>query len=508
MLKKIFMYSFYLLSPFLLGFSLVSCSSKHSSKKVEKPEKLEDIVFEDLNGERISLRELRGRNLYLKIWASWCSVCLASLENIDKLTKETKNFDVITVVAPGINGEKNKKAFKEWFEKQTYKNTIVLFDINGDLLKSYNIKIYPSSIIINKNLEVEQVIIGDLEYEKIKEIFSKRGEVMDKKIEDILKINETKPEDIREIYLAGGCFWGVEAYFERIDGVIDSVSGYANGPFANPSYEDLVYRKSGHAETVYIKYDANKVSLSTILKHYFRIIDPTSLNKQGGDVGVQYRTGIYYQNEEDRDIALKEIEIEQKKYVEKIVVEVLPLKRFDRAEEYHQDYLKKNPNGYCHINLAKASEPIIDSENYKKPSNEELKAQLTTLQYKVTQENYTEYAFQNEFFDNHEMGIYVDITTGEPLFSSTDKFDSGCGWPSFTKPISSDVVNYERDNSYNMQRIEVRSRVGDAHLGHVFEDGPRAKGGLRYCINSASLRFIPYADMEQEGYGHLKKYVK
>ncbi|WP_026339007.1 bifunctional peptide-methionine (S)-S-oxide reductase MsrA/peptide-methionine (R)-S-oxide reductase MsrB [Fusobacterium russii] len=320
--------------------------------------------------------------------------------------------------------------------------------------------------------------------------------------------NKVKDIKIEEIYLAGGCFWGVEAYFERIEGVLDAVSGYANGSFPNPSYEDLVHRNSGHAETVYIKYDANKVSLSTILKHYFRIIDPTSLNKQGGDSGVQYRTGIYYQNEKQKEVALKEIELEQKKYEKKIVVEVLPLERFDKAEEYHQDYLKKNPNGYCHIDLSKANEAIIDPIKYKKPSDEELKEKLTGLQYKVTQENHTEYAFRNEYYDNHQKGIYVDITTGEPLFLSSDKYDSGCGWPSFTKPINSEVVSYERDESHNMIRTEVRSRAGDAHLGHVFKDGPKDKGGLRYCINSASIRFISYDDMEKEGYGYLKKYVK
>lgn len=316
-----------------------------------------------------------------------------------------------------------------------------------------------------------------------------------------------KEQAIKEIYLAGGCFWGVEAYFERIEGVLDVVSGYANGPFVNPNYEE-VCKKSGHAETVYIKYDANRVSLSTILKYYFRIIDPTSLNKQGGDIGVQYRTGIYYQTEEEKEVAVKEIEVEQKKYDKKIVVEVLPLERFDKAEEYHQDYLRKNPNGYCHVDLSKANEPIIETLNYQKPSDEELKESLTDLQYRVTQENHTEYAFKNEYFDNKEKGIYVDITTGEPLFSSADKYDSGCGWPSFTKPINSEVVNYEKDTSYNMTRVEVRSRTGDAHLGHVFEDGPRDKGGLRYCINSASIKFIPYDDMEKEGYDYLKKYVK
>ena len=188
--------------------------------------------------------------------------------------------------------------------------------------------------------------------------------------------------------------------------------------------------------------------------------------------------------------------------------EVEKLKRFDKAEEYHQDYLKKNPNGYCHINLNKASEAIIDEKKYQKPSDDVLKEKLSTLEYQVTQEAATERAFTHEYYKNQEDGIYVDITTGEPLFSSKDKYDAGCGWPSFTKPIATEVVNYKKDSSHGMNRVEVRSRAGEAHLGHVFEDGPRDKGGLRYCINGASLRFIPYDKMDEEGYGEFKKYVK
>lgn len=503
MLKKVFLSVF-----FLLGLGLVSCSKDEVSMDKNSKKSIKNIVLEDMNGEKVELKNLEGRNLYIKVWASWCSACLATLGETEKLSNESNNFDVITIVAPGINGEKNKNSFIQWYEKQAYKNILVLYDVQGEFLNLINAKVYPTTVLINKNLEIEQVIFGHLENEKAKEFFKDKGEKMENKIEEILTKPEVKEQKIEEIYLAGGCFWGVEAYFERIDGVLDAISGYANGSFPNPSYEDLVYRNSGHAETVYIKYDANKISLSTILKYYFRIIDPTSLNKQGGDRGIQYRTGIYYQNEKQREVALNEIELEQKKYNEKIVVEVLPLERFDKAEEYHQDYLKKNPNGYCHIDLSKANEIIIDETKYKKLSDEELRKNLTPLQYKVTQENHTEYAFQNEYFDNHEKGIYVDITTGEPLFSSSDKYDSGCGWPSFTKPINSEVVNYEKDTSYNMTRVEVRSRAGDAHLGHVFEDGPKDKGGLRYCINSASLRFIPYADMDKEGYGYLKKYVK
>lgn len=318
----------------------------------------------------------------------------------------------------------------------------------------------------------------------------------------------TKMKNIKEIYLAGGCFWGVEEYFSRIDGVVDTVSGYANGSFDNPSYEDLVYRNSGHAETVQVIYDSSKISLDTILKYYFKIIDPTSLNKQGNDTGVQYRTGIYYVNDEDKEIAQILLKEEQKKYSKPIVVELIKLKRFDKAEEYHQDYLKKNPNGYCHINLNTANDALIDESKYSKLEDNVLKEKLSDLEYQVTQNAATERAYTHEYYNKDEDGIYVDITTGEPLFSSKDKFDSGCGWPSFTKPIATEVINYKEDNSYGMDRVEVRSRVGKAHLGHVFEDGPKAKGGLRYCINGASLKFIPYDEMEKEGYGDLKKYVK
>ena len=316
-----------------------------------------------------------------------------------------------------------------------------------------------------------------------------------------VNIDNTKSKDI---YLAGGCFWGIEAYVEKIPGVLDAVSGYANGNTENPSYEDLVYRNSGHAETVKVTYNPDELSLKTLLKYYLRVVDPTSLNKQGNDKGTQYRSGVYYTDEADKQVIEEVLKKEQDNYQSPIVVEVLPLKQFFKAEEYHQDYLKKNPTGYCHIDLNKASEPIIDEDKYKKPSDEELKAKLSDTQYNVALKNDTERAFSNEYWDNFEKGIYVDITSGEPLFSSTDKFSSGCGWPSFSKPISKDLINYLEDNSFNMHRTEVRSRSADIHLGHVFNDGPKESGGLRYCINSASLRFIPYEKMDEEGYGYLK----
>lgn len=317
---------------------------------------------------------------------------------------------------------------------------------------------------------------------------------------DILKNDN---QNIREIYLAGGCFWGVEAYMSKVLGVVEVTSGYANGDTENPTYEDLIYRNSGHAEAVHVIYDKTIVSLNTILSHYFRIIDPTTLNRQGNDVGTQYRVGIYFVYESDKIIIDSKIKEIQKYYVDPIVVEVIPIREYYLAEEYHQNYLDKNPNGYCHIILSDVSDVVIDSSLYIKENNDILKEKLTLVEYKVSRCNNTEPAFSGEYFDNFDKGLYVDITTGEPLFLSINKFESGCGWPSFTKPIAPEVIVEINDITFNMNRIEVRSRVGNSHLGHVFPDGPSEHGGLRYCINSASLKFINYKEMNNNGYGNL-----
>ena len=328
--------------------------------------------------------------------------------------------------------------------------------------------------------------------------------------------NKMKDYDIsasKVIYLAGGCFWGLEAYMQKLNGVEDAISGYANGKTENPSYYDL--KTSGHAETVKVIYNPEIISLEDILAHYLRVVNPVSINKQGNDVGTQYRTGIYYTDEAEKAIIENVLAKEQTKHDKPIAIEVEPLRHFYEAEEYHQDYLEKNPGGYCHIDLSladkpldKDKEPMIDSSRYIKPSDEDLKKNLTDIQYDVTQNSATERAFSHEYHDNFKRGIYVDITTKEPLFSSTDKFESGCGWPSFSKPISKDVVKYFEDNSHFMHRTEVRSRSGNAHLGHVFNDGPKELGGQRYCINGASLEFIPYDEMDEKGYGYLKYLVK
>ena len=309
-----------------------------------------------------------------------------------------------------------------------------------------------------------------------------------------------------EIYLAGGCFWGLEEYFSRITGVTDTTVGYANGQVESTNYQ--LIHQTNHAETVQVTYDENLVSLREILLYYFRVIDPLSINKQGNDVGRQYRTGIYYTKDIDVSVINEVVKEQDRQFGQKIAVEVEPLRHYVLAEDYHQDYLKKNPGGYCHINVNDAYQPLVDPGQYEKPSENALKENLSEEAYQVTQHAATERPFHNEYFATFEEGIYVDVTTGEPLFFAGDKFDSGCGWPSFTRPIAKDVIKYYQDKSHGMERIEVRSRSGNAHLGHVFTDGPQDQGGLRYCINSAALRFIKKEDMRTAGYGYLLSYMK
>ena len=265
---------------------------------------------------------------------------------------------------------------------------------------------------------------------------------------------------------------------------------------------------SGHAETVKIKYDENVISLEELVLHFLRIVDPYSFNRQGNDFGVQYRSGIYFTDEEQEKRIKRVIDIFEENEGRKTAIEILPLNGFYDAEEYHQDYLDKNPFGYCHIALNTADDPLFEFEPVVDASKEDLKDRIGELSFSVTQNSATEKPYTSEYEDLYKKGIYVDIVSGEPLFVSDDKFDSGCGWPSFSRPIESDAVEYVEDNSYGMQRIEVRSKIGNSHLGHVFNDGPTNMGGLRYCINGAALRFIPYEDMDKEGYGDYKVLVQ
>ena len=318
--------------------------------------------------------------------------------------------------------------------------------------------------------------------------------------------NNVADETENVIYLAGGCFWGLEHLMQSIPGVIDAQSGYANGTGEeDASYEKVCTGNTGFRETVRVEYNPEQVSLDALLMAYFYVIDPTVENQQGNDMGSQYQTGVYYTNQKAGETVERIVQLEKSRS-KRFVVEIGPLQNYYPAEEVHQDYLEKNPYGYCHIpreEIKLFSELRIDPGDYQKPAEEVIQEKLTPQQYHITQENGTEYAFKNEFWNQFEKGIYVDVVTGEPLFSSLDKFESSCGWPAFSKPIEKPAIVELEDNSYGMQRTEVRSRAGDSHLGHVFTNDPESPNGIRYCINSASLHFIPYEEMEAEGYGYL-----
>jgi peptide methionine sulfoxide reductase msrA/msrB len=463
--------------------------------------------YQEYSAKKVALAQSKGQPYALFFHATWCPTCQALektiIEHSDKLPNQSLIFKVDYDSSPEL---------KKQLQVLT-QSTVVFFNDKGQV----------SDRKVNPTFDrIVQGLSGKTTLPSQSFLNPKLGQALQqlKSAKSTFPTAQAyftflqKDKSLEQATFAGGCFWCLEGPFEAEEGVVEAFSGYAGGTFEHPTYEEVSSGKTNAREAVDVFYNPKAISYSKLLEVYWRQIDPTDAAGQFADQGLQYTTAIFYRNEEQKKSAqASKKKLEESGQFVQVATQILPFERFHLAEEYHQDYYLKSADEYHRYKMGSGREKTIQQNSgsfdaifkpkpYTKPNSEKIKSMLNQNAYAVTQEGATEKPFDNAYWDNHAPGIYVDVVTGEPLFSSTDQFDSGTGWPSFTRPIDDHFIQEQEDTTLVVPRTEVKSKIGDSHLGHVFHDGPKDKGGMRYCINSAALRFIPVDKMKEQGYGH------